>query len=171
MMKYLAALLSFACSTVMAHPGFDEKVEVAGKIFKADMLVTHGCGDSPTIKLVIDIPEDVLAVTPRIKSGWNIETVESELKEHRMVFAVETTKYTSQIIWSGGSLPSDYFDEFSFNVLPPNEETTLYFPTTLYCDEGVDAYTDIPDPAAKDAHDRHLAPSVKLVKDTVDGGR
>lgn len=163
MMKFLALLFSFACSTVMAHPSLDQNIEVAGKMFKADMLVTHGCGSSPMIKLVIEIPEDVLNVTPRIKPDWNIETVESELKEHRTVFGMETTKYTSQIIWSGGSLPSENFDEFSFIVIPPNEETTLYFPTTQYCVEGVEAYTDIPDPAAKVDHDQHAAPSVKLV--------
>lgn len=170
MMKFPATLLfSIACSTAMAHPSLDETIEVAGKNFKADMLVTHGCGSSPMIKLVIEIPEDVLAVTPRIKPGWKIETVESELEEHRMVFGMETTKYTSQIIWTGGSLPSDNFDEFSFIVIPPNEETTLYFPTTQYCIEGVAAYTDIPEPAAKDDHDQSSAPSVKLVK-AADGG-
>jgi uncharacterized protein YcnI len=84
---------------------------------------------------------------------------------------MERTRYTSKIIWSGGSLSSDNFDVFSFIVSPPNEETTLYFPITQYCVEGLEAYTNIPGPAAKDDHDRHLAPSVKLVKDTVDGGR
>ena len=145
MMKFLPVLLIyFSFSTAYAHPSFDDSIEAAGRMFKADMLVTHGCGESPTLKVVIEIPEEVLAITARIKPGWKIETVESELKEHRTVFGMEKTKYTSQIIWSGGSLPSDNFDEFSFIVIPPNEETTLYFPTTQYCDEGVEAYTYIP---------------------------
>ena len=114
--------------------------------------------------MVVEIPEEVLAVTPRVKPGWTIEKVESKLSQNRVVFGMERSKYTSQIIWSGGSLSSDFFDIFSFIVIPPSEAATLYFPTTQYCVEGVDAYTDVPDPSTPDKDLQDLAPSLNVIK-------
>ena len=169
-MKRLPLLgFSLACTCVLAHPNFENKIVRAGTAFKADMMVTHGCGDSPTIRLVVDVPEEVLAITPRIKPGWTIETVESDLAKSRIVFGREVTTYTSQIIWSGGSLSSDYFDVFSFIVIPPSEATTLYFPARQICVERTDSYTAIPDPAKPDQQLSGLAPSLTVVES--DDGR
>ena len=166
-MKILLLIgLSLACSAVLSHPSFENNIVSAGNTFKADMMVTHGCGDSPTLKLIIDVPEDVLAITPRIKPGWTIETVESELETPRVVFGMEITKYTSQIIWSGGILDSDYFDVFSFIVIPPAEEMTLYFPSTQICVDGVDAYTEIPGSDDEVEDSAGTAPSLTVVKST-----
>ncbi len=132
-------VLCLAFGSVFANPSFDHDNVHAGRLFKADLMVTHGCGNSPTIRVIVDIPEEVMSVTPLVKPGWSIETVESKLSVPRTVFDMQMTKYTSQIIWSVGSPPSDYFDVFSFNIIPPDEATTLYFPTTQICVEGIDS--------------------------------
>ncbi len=164
-MKRLIVLgLNLVCTCVIAHPSFENDIVTAGNTFKADMMVTHGCGDSPTLKLIVDVPQDVLAITPRAMPGWTIETVESELDTPRVVFGMEITKYTSQIIWSGGILDSDYFDVFSFIVIPPTEEMTLYFPSTQICVDGVDAYTAIPGSDSEDQDVAGTAPSLTVVK-------
>ena len=164
MNKLLVLCLLFVSSASLAHPSFDKTTATAGSIFKADMLVTHGCGDSPTIRIVMEVQEDVLGITPRVKPGWEISVVESELSEPRTMWGVERTKYTSQLIWSGGSLSSDYFDVFSFVLALPHEPQTLYFPTTQYCVEGVDAYTTVPDAANPGEQHENLAPSIHLEK-------
>jgi len=81
-------LFVFIFSAAVAHPSFENKTAHAGQAFKADLMVTHGCGDSPTISLIVDIPEEVVNVTPRVKPGWTIRTVESELAEPRTVFGI-----------------------------------------------------------------------------------
>ncbi len=169
MHKTLLLVLCLGCSTAFAHPSFDQKTIPTGVVAKADLMVTHGCGQSPTIKVVVEIPEEVLAVTPRVKQGWTIETVESKLSRNRVVFGMERSKYTSQIIWSGGSLSSDFFDVFSFIVIPPIEAATLYFPTTQYCVEGVDAYTGVPDPSTPEKDMENLAPSLNVIKHSDSG--
>jgi uncharacterized protein YcnI len=164
MKTLLVLVICFGSSVVFAHPSFVDETIPAGKVAKVDMMVTHGCGDSPTIRIVMEVPEEVLAVTPRVKPGWNIELVESKLSENRVVFGMERSKYTSQVIWSGGSLSSDYFDLFSFIVIPPGEEVKLFFPTTQHCEEGVDAYTGVPDPSKPDEQVDNLAPWLNVVR-------
>lgn len=161
--------LTMACSFALAHPSFENSVAKAGRTFKADLMVTHGCGDSATIRLIVDVPREILAVTPRVKAGWRIETEESDLGESRVVFGSETDRYTSRIIWSDGRLSSDYFDVFSFIVLPPDEETTLFFPATQVCEEGTDAYIKVPGRDSAEEDVAGMAPSLTVVKVTDSG--
>ena len=165
LMKTLYAVILIMTSTsTMAHPVFENSTAQAGVVFKAELMITHGCGNSPTVKVIVDVPEDVLKITPQIKDGWSIETKESKLDTPREVFGMTRTKYTSQIIWSGGSVPIDYFDVFSFIVIPPANAATLYFPTTQVCEEGKDRYTTIPDAESAGEHIPGGAPSVLVVE-------
>ena len=164
MKKIIAVALLFPSSALLAHPVFEHTKVTAGVVFKAEMMITHGCGDSPTLRLIVDIPPDVLAVTPQVKPGWSIETFESTLETPREVFGMQRTKYTSQIVWSGNSLSSDYFDVFSFIIIPPSDAMTLYFPATQVCEEGEDAYTTIPDPDKPDEYVPDAAASLTVVK-------
>jgi uncharacterized protein YcnI len=166
MKRLLLTGLCLACSCAFAHPSFESNIVQAGKVFRAKMMVTHGCGDSPTLKLIIDVPEDVLNITPQVKPGWTVELVESKLKTPRVVFGMERTKYTSQIIWSGGILDSDYFDVFSFVLIPPSEEMTLHFPTTQVCVDGTEAYISVPGSDAEDEESAGTAPSLIVIKGT-----
>jgi uncharacterized protein YcnI len=164
MKKFLMVALCLASPALIAHPLFEHTKVTASSTFKSALMITHGCGDSPTVKLIVDIPEDVLAVTPQIKPGWTVEKIESTLDVPREVFGIQTTKYTSQIIWSGNSLSSNYFDVFSFIIIPPGDATTLYFPTTQICEEGIEAYTSIPDPENPHEYVPSAAPSLTVVK-------
>ena len=163
MKKLILTGLCLVCSGAFAHPSFENNIVPAGKVFRANMMVTHGCGDSPTLKLIIDVPEDVLAITPRVKAGWSVELVESELKTPRVVFGMERTKYTSRIIWSGGILDSDYFDIFSFILIPPSEEMTLHFPSTQVCVERTDAYISVPGSDSEGEESAGTAPSLTVI--------
>ena len=164
MKRLLLIAICLASPALFAHPVFEHTKVSAGTVFKAEMMITHGCGDSPMVKLIVDVPADVLAVTPQFMPDWIIETVESTLDVPREVFGMQRTKFTSQIIWSGNSLSNNYFDVFSFIIIPPGEATTLYFPTTQVCEEGSDAYTTIPDPENPHEYLPSAAPSLTVVK-------
>jgi uncharacterized protein YcnI len=162
-MKYgLAFALCLTSSSLFAHPVFEKTIVHASTVFKAEMMITHGCGDSGTVKLIVEIPEEVIAVTPQAMTGWNIETVESTLSAPREVFGMTRTKYTSKVIWSGNRLSNDFFDVFSFIIIPPADVGTLYFPTTQICEVGEDAYTTIPDPHS-DEYVADAAPALTVV--------
>ena len=72
------------------------------------------------------------------------------------------------MVWSGGKLPDDYYDEFVIStfltgVLKP--DTVLYFPTVQECEQGVSRWIDIPegDHAAHTHDSKWPAPGVKLI--------
>ena len=80
-MKTLVVIIScLASASLFAHPLFENTEVPAGVAFKAEMMITHGCGDSPTVRLIVEVPPEVLAVTPQLKSGWTIEKSESSLE-------------------------------------------------------------------------------------------
>ncbi len=59
-----------------------------------------------TTKVRLLIPEGLTSVRPNVKPGWNIELV----KEN-----VGTTTVVKEIVWSGGSIPTEFRDEFSLS--------------------------------------------------------
>jgi len=72
--------------------------------------------DNPTIGLRLLIPNGVKFVTPNVKSGWTISTKQSGSGDNAAV---------SEIDWTGGSIPPEQRDEFSFNAQVPTTQTTL----------------------------------------------
>ena len=70
------------------------------------------------------------------------------------------------MVWSGGKLPDEFYDEFVVSVfltdgLQPN--TTLYFPVVQECEQGVSRWIDIPADAAGAHDEKWPAPGVKLL--------
>ena len=72
--------------------------------------------DAPTIQVRLVIPEGLNHVSPNVKPGWQIEIKKSGEGEDAKV---------TEIIWSGGSIPSGFRDEFVFSAQAPKEETSL----------------------------------------------
>lgn len=72
--------------------------------------------DVPTVGLRLVIPAGLTYVSPNVKPGWTIEVKKSGEGEAAVV---------TEIIWSGGSIPSGQRDEFLFSAQAPAEETDL----------------------------------------------
>jgi uncharacterized protein YcnI len=73
-----------------------------------------------------------------------------------------------EIVWTGGPLPDDHYDEFVFvgylsSELPPN--SMLYFPVVQECEQGVARWIDLPSAGKKaaDDHSDSPAPGLKLL--------
>ena len=52
-----------------------------------------------------------------------------------------------EVVWSGGKLPDDYYDEFvisTFLTSALKPDTMLYFPVVQECEQGVSRWIDIP---------------------------
>ncbi len=68
--------------------------------------------DSPTIGLRLLIPAGLHYVTPTVKPGWKITTK----KEGDAI---------TEILWTGGSIPTGERDEFGFSAQVPSTEQAL----------------------------------------------
>ncbi|HEY7979726.1 MAG TPA: YcnI family protein [Rhizomicrobium sp.] len=123
------AFLLAAAAPASAHVTLAQPSAKAGSHSVVTFQVGHGCADSPTTALRIEIPENVTLANPQPKSGWAL-TID------------HTAKHVSAITWSGGSLPADEFDEFAVMMKLPANAETVTFPTTQTCAKGAEHWTE-----------------------------
>lgn len=162
----IAAIL-FA-SSAFSHVSLQTKQAPVESSYKAVMRVPHGCKGSPTVKIRIRIPEGVVGVKPQPKAGWTLETIKGDYAQPYTLYGAQIGSGVKELVWTGGPLPDDHYDEFVFvsylsSGLTPN--TTLYFPVVQECEQGVARWIDqsATNPKAVDDHSDSPAPGLKLL--------
>ncbi len=163
---FLAAMVTLAASTALAHVTLETAQAPVGASYKAVLSLSHGCGALPTLRVRVRIPDGFIGVKPMPKAGWNLETVRAPYGKTYEAPHVRLTEGVREITWSGGSLPSDWYDEFVFTgtiAADLTEGAILYFPTVQECETAKESWIEIP---AEEAHAHHLkspAPGLKLL--------
>jgi uncharacterized protein YcnI len=76
-----------------------------------------------SVRLVL--PEGLEHVSPTVKPGWNIALVHGEAVTESTESEHESEPVVKEIVWTGGSIPGEYRDEFSFSAKVPATETSL----------------------------------------------
>jgi uncharacterized protein YcnI len=156
--------LTLATASALAHVTLEVREARAGAPYKATLRVPHGCDGTATLKVRAQIPDGVIAVKPMPKAGWQIETVKGKYdKTYPYYHGQQLTEGVREIVWSGGKLPDEHYDEFVFagflaGDLKPGP---LYIPVTQECEKGETRWADIPAPG----QDRHAlkAPAPVLI--------
>lgn len=98
------------------------------------LLVPHGCGPAATTEVRIKVPENVNTILPEAKAGWTLEITKRKLPAPIKVGNREITEVLDEVIWKGGSLPSDQAGLFNFVTNFPNKEgERVYFKTVQKC--------------------------------------
>ncbi len=144
----LALIVSAAAAS--AHVVLTQRTAPAGSYFRAGFVVPHGCDGAATTKVSIWLPENVLQARPMVKPGWNIEIL--RVKLDAAVEGPHGTKITervAKVIFSGGTVPDDQFDEFVLQLRLPKEAGVLYFPVEQECGDRRRAWNEIPAPSQK----------------------
>ena len=134
-MKSFALLFAaaFAAPLASAHVSLEQTSAPAGSYQKLTFRIGHGCKGSPTTSLIVSLPAAVTGAKPMPKPGWTISLGAG---------AVDTPKGKTgadavhEVSWSGGSLPDDYYDEFSMQVRLPDTPGKIYFKVAQLCAEG-----------------------------------
>ena len=150
-----------------AHPSLERQEATVGAPYKAVVRVPHGCEGSPTLRVRVQIPEGVIGVKPMPKPGWTIETTRGPYAEsHPYYHGAVLKEGVREIVWSG-RLADDNYDEFVFVGFMAKTLTgggTLHFPTFQDCEQGQQAWVEIP-AAGQSSHDlKHPAPAVRLAQ-------
>jgi uncharacterized protein YcnI len=165
---FCAAAVTLAVSSASAHVTLENRQATIGAGYKAAFAVPHGCAGSATTRIRVQIPEGVIAVKPMPKAGWNVEVIKGKYAAEYDYHGTKYSEGVKEVVWSGGKLPDDYYDEFVISafltgVLKP--DTTLYFPTVQECEQGANRWIDIPeDGGATHMHEgKWPAPGVKLM--------
>jgi len=151
------ATLLLAAVPAYAHVSLAEPEAFAGSSYVAAFRVSHACGDSPTVRLRVEIPEQIAGVNPRPKAGWTISIERASEPNTGGAAAASNTGRISAITWEG-RLDADFFDDFGLLIKLPDTAARIYFPTIQTCASGDDrhwvqipaagkAWTSVPRPA------------------------
>lgn len=163
--RVAAACYFLTAAPAFAHVTLEQKEAPVGASYKAVLRVPHGCGDSPTVRITVRIPEGVIAVKPMVKPGWKIAVKKGDYAKSYAYFHGATFSHgVKEVTWSGGRLPNDFYDEFVFAAFIAGElpaGQTLYFPVVQNCAKGAHHWVDPPAADGKPA--KEPAPGVKLV--------
>jgi uncharacterized protein YcnI len=148
-----------------AHITLEQQQAAVGGGYKAVFRVPHGCAGSPTVAIRIRFPEGVISVKPQPKPGWQLATVKSAYAKPYKLYGNTLTEGVTEVDFTGGNLPDDFYDEFVVNTyLAADLKTgdTIYFPVVQECASGTDRWIEIPEPG-KAADDYETpAPGLKL---------
>lgn len=151
----------------LAHATLETKQAVVGAPYKAVVRIGHGCEGKATTRIQVKIPEGVIAAKPMPKPGWTITTTKGKYaRSYKFYHGAELAEGVTEITWSGGLLPDDFYDEFVFSTfvadaLQPGQ--TIHFPVVQTCETGEHRWVEIPAPG-QDAHAlKGPAPALTLV--------
>lgn len=164
--RSIVALTVFAATAAHAHVTLEQRETPVGAPYKAVFRVPHGCGQSPTVKLTVRVPEGVIAVKPMVKPGWQIETMRGAYERSYSYYHGATfSEGVKTVAWSDGKLPDAFYDEFVLSVFIAGDLAPgrmLYFPVVQTCKNGAHNWIEVPTPDKPDVKLNDPAPGVML---------
>ncbi|MBB2972086.1 DUF1775 domain-containing protein [Mesorhizobium sp. RMAD-H1] len=170
---FAATLLAFTClsGAAHAHATLEQDEAKAGSAYKAILRVPHGCDGKATTAVTLKLPEGFVSAQPMPKPGWKTEVVKGDYQKAYTVHGKEVRSGITEVRWTNGNLPDDFYDEFVVvgKLANLDKDTVLYFPATQLC--GADAsvaWTEIP-AEGQDPHDlKGPAPQLKVIAASAD---
>ncbi|SKB03005.1 YcnI family copper-binding membrane protein [Aeromicrobium choanae] len=139
-----SALVVSAAAVASAHVSVTPSSTAAGAYSVLTFSVGHGCGTSPTTRLTVQLPEEIIAVTPTVNPNWTVEK-----KIEKLESAVdnghggEYTERVAEVVYTAKTpLEDGLRDTVALQMpLPEEEGTKLVFPVIQTCEEGETAWT------------------------------
>lgn len=160
------ALAGSAGAHITANPGEAPSDGYATVSFE----VPHGCEESPTTQVRIQIPPSVPSVTPAVHPLWDVSTKEGR-KERVELHGETITRGVSEVTYTAKRpLPPDRLDSFPISLkLPAGEEgESIYFPTIQHCEKGQTRWIQIP--AEGESAEELEEPAPAVVLTAAEGG-
>lgn len=165
-----AAAVGLTASTAFAHVTLEKNEAPVGSTYKAVLRVPHGCEGKPTNVVRVKLPQGYYAVKPMPKPGWTLEKVIGKYEKPYNNHGTEMTEGVTEVVWSGGKLLDDEYDEFVVRgSLGADLEvgSTLHFLVVQECpDAAAERWIEIP-AEGQSADDLEMpAPGLKLLEKT-----
>jgi len=139
-------------TSAQAHVSANATSTAAGSFTVVTFSVPHGCEDSPTQVVTIDLPESILSVTPTVNPLWSVEKISVALDEpiESAPGADPVTERIGQVVYTSttGGLPDGFRDTFALSLKLPDGEAgdVVAFAVTQTCTEGSEVWEgdDVP---------------------------
>jgi uncharacterized protein YcnI len=160
------AVTVFAVAPASAHVTVEPSDATAGAFTVLTVSVPHGCDGSPTTRIEMQIPEQILSVTPTRNPYYEVETEVTELDEpltdeegNEVTERIGSVTYTAE-----EPLPEGMRDTFELSFQVPDAAgETLTFPTVQTCAEGETAWIEVPEEGQDAEELEHPAPAFKVL--------
>lgn len=150
----------------LAHSTLEVASAPANSTYKAVLRVPHGCDGQATETLTVTIPEGVIDVKPMPKAGWTLTTTRADFAKTYELWGNAVSSGVTEVRWSGGSLPDDFYDEFVFRgrITGFAPGTMVPFKVVQTCADGEVAWDEIV-AKGQDPHDlAHPAPVLTIAE-------
>lgn len=154
----VAAFATIPEDEVFAREGRREVIHVR---------VQEGCEDegsqAATDRVDVEIPDGVLAVIPEAVPGWTVTTEISETEPYE-IFGQERTDRVTRVVWAGGPLPPEQFQDFGFAAVFTDPRDELAIPVVQACGSVEQAWLEVPEEGQERGDLRFPAPVVSVVE-------
>lgn len=167
-----AAAIVLGTGVASAHIGTSADEVAAGSTIALGLTVGHGCGESPTREVAIQIPEGINNAQPFAHPGWSVASeIETLATPVTSAHGEEITDRVSVITYTadaGNELPNEVRDTFTVNFTAPDTPgETLYFKMIQSCTEGSNDWIEEYDGTGEEPE--HPAPSITVTESTGEG--
>lgn len=136
-------LVVAGATSASAHVTITPTTTAAGAYSVLTFSVGHGCDGSPTTAIRIQVPEEIVTVTPTLNPGWDVDKVMETLDEpvddgH----GGQYTERVDEVVYAAKEpLADGYRDAFEVSLkLPEAEGERLVFPVVQECEDGETAW-------------------------------
>ena len=106
--------------------------------------ISHGCEGSPTLEVVVELPESVMGAKPMPKPGWTVETEVRPLSVPFSLHGKEIKQDVRVIRWREMLIDAQY-DEFVVMSKLWNKTGPIFIPVTQVCEKGRMNWNQLPD--------------------------
>jgi uncharacterized protein YcnI len=134
-----------AAAPASAHVTITPSDTTAGAYTVLTVSVGHGCEGSPTTRLAIEMPEEILAVTPTLLPGWQVDKKMVDLDQPlEDAHGNSVTERVDQVVYTADEPLADGYRaamELSLQ-LPDAAGETLTFPVVQSCAQGETGWTE-----------------------------
>ncbi|WP_430297032.1 YcnI family protein [Sinomonas sp. B1-1] len=159
-------LLLAGAGAAAAHVGITPSATDAGSSSLLTVAIPHGCGESPTTKVAISLPAELVDAQPTVNPNWTVEKVTQKLgAPQKLADGSSVTERTAQVVYTAKApLEAHLRDTLVLSVRLPVDAAgkTLYFPTLQTCGAGQTDWKEIP-AEGQDPHGLQApAPSVTV---------
>lgn len=163
-----AALIALGLAgPASAHVTVTPEGTAAGSFTVVTVSVPHGCEGSPTTKVAIRVPEDILAVTPTRNPYYDVAKKIEKLPEPVTdAHGNEVTERVASVVYTAKTpLPEGQRDAFELSLqIPEKPGETLAFPAIQTCAKGETAWTEIPTGDQDEEELEHPAPAFEITE-------
>lgn len=154
-------LLALGTAGAGAHVTVTPSTSDAGEYSVLSFAFSHGCDGSPTTKVTIEVPEEILAVSPTVNPNWDVETVQEAIDG-------ADAERTSKVVYTAKTPVDDGMrDTLDLELqLPDKPGDTLMFPVVQECEQGQNDWVEKTE--SGEAEPDSPAPFVEVTKATDD---